>query len=269
MFSKSHSLLLAACAAASFMALSISSFANAGVIYNDTFARTGNLVGSSPSPTDTGGASWTVALSGSTTAQTTGSELVVAGSASSGNSSVYLPVTPPASGIISLSAAMTNPAGNGWVGIGFANFNTSWGIGSSVSSIDILLGDGYAALVNGGSNNSNNTFYYSIPNYSTGTAYQFEIDYNIGTQTVDYYIGSSSNKILMDSFAYGSATSSTPPSINYVGAGVYAGSAGQTGDVQNFTATAPVPEPATLGLFAIGGMAGGLLMLKRRRPHGA
>ena len=267
MFTKPYSLLLAACGGAALLALSCGSAANASVIYNDTFARTGALIGSSPSPTDTGSASWTGVFSDSAgTAQTNGSELVLATPNFSAGGSVYLPFTAPVSGTISLSAAIDNTGGGGWGGIGFAEYNTvSYGIGSTGISTDILLVNGYAALITGTTGNNNNTFYYSIPNYSASTAYQFEIDYNLGTQTVDYYIGSGASQKLMKSFTFGTATGTTPPPIRYVGAGVYAGTGNEIANVQNFTASAPVPEPASLGLFAIGGLALVLIGRKHRR----
>ena len=90
MLFKSYSLLLAACGGVTLLALSCGSAANASVIYNDTFARTGALIGSSPSPTDTGSASWTGFFSDSAgTAQTNGSELVLASPNFSAGGSVW------------------------------------------------------------------------------------------------------------------------------------------------------------------------------------
>ena len=57
-------------------------------------------------------------------------------------------------------------------------------------------------------------------------------------------------------FTYGGSTPN--PTINTVGFGTNA----LAGTVQDFTLVA-VPEPATLGLVAVGGL--GLLLLKRRR----
>ncbi len=240
--------------------------ARATIIYQDNFNRTGDLVGSTPSPTNTSSASWTGVFQGGVTAETNGSELVLASPQFSASGSVYLPFTVPASGTISLSAAIENTQGGGWGGIGFAEYNSvSYGIGSTGISMDILLVNGYAALVTGTTGSNNNTFNYGIPNYSASTAYQFEIDYNLGTQTVNYYIGSGSSQTLMQTFTFGTATGNTPPTINYVGAGVYSGTGNEIANIQNFTASS-VPEPATLGLMAIGGL--GLLLIGRKRSIG-
>ena len=68
------------------------------------------------------------------------------------------------------------------------------------------------------------------------------------------------NNTLVESFTYGSGTNpANPTGITQVAIGVN----GMSASVTNFSLTdQAVPEPATLGLVALGGL--GLLLLKRR-----
>ena len=272
--SRSHSLLLAACGGSVLLALSCGSAVNAQVIYNDTFARTGALLGSSPSPVDSGGAYWlgTAGTLHNTTAQTNGSELTLA--AASGQyaiASATLPFTPPTSGSMMLSADMEVGAvstTNGWGLLGFSPTggpdqiaNGSYSAGPTLQ----LLTDGQV-LLEPNTTSGANPIWTGITNFSNSTFYHFSINYNLSTQTVQWYLGSGTSATLLGSYDYATNPGNTP-TISYVEVGLY----GYRGDtppevvnLQNFElTTTPVPEPAVLGLLSVGGL--GLLLLGRKR----
>ena len=278
MFSKSHSLLLVACGGSAVVALSCGSLVHAGVVYQDNFARTGSLIGSSPSPVDSGGAYWSGNLH-NVTAQTDGSELVL--SQASGQyavGSTFLPFTPPTSGTVTLSAglevgAITGPSSaQGWGLIGFVPVGGSNGVAngsySAGPTVQLVSTNG-EVIMEPNTVLGSSAGYYMIPSFSHTTAYQFTINYNISAQTAQWYIGSGSSQTLMYSYNY--TTHSDAPTITAVEAGIWASQRNTTPevvDVQNFElTTTPVPEPATLGLFAASGGLG-LLLLRRRRRLG-
>jgi hypothetical protein len=278
MLFKSSSLLLAACGGSALLALSCGSAANAQVIYNDSFARTGALLGSSPSPVNSGGAYWlgSTGTLHNTTAQTNGSELTLA--SASGQyaiASATLPFTPPTSGTVTLSADMQVGAvstTDGWGLIGFSPTggadqvaNSSYSAGPTLQ----LLTTGQV-LMEPNTTSGANPIWNGITNFSNTTFYHFSIDYNLSAQTVQWYLGSGTSATLLGSYDYASNPGNTP-AISYVEVGSY-GYRGdtppETVNLQNFElTTTPVPEPAALALFAAGGGLG-LLLLKRRHRRG-
>ncbi len=267
MFSKSHSLLLAACGGSAIVALGCVSFASAGTVYQDNFGRTGNLVGSSPSPVNTGAATWTGNLSG-VTAQTNGSELVLSqtlynGAAGGVSGAGYLPFTAPSSGTVMLSANMEagviGSTNAGTVAIGFGN--------PFITPTFVLASGTYNGDVGFYPNGYNNTGsqFKTMSSFSNGTFYNFSIDYNVSAQTAQWSVDSSSGQQLAgDTYTY-----TTAPTINGVETSLSSNSDATTplvAEVQNFQlTTATVPEPATLGLFTIGGLA--LMLVGRRRKN--
>ncbi|MHB1768320.1 MAG: PEP-CTERM sorting domain-containing protein [Phycisphaerae bacterium] len=255
MLFNSHSRLLAACGGSAVVALGCVSFASAGVVYQDNFARTGSLIGTSPSPTDTGGASWTGNLH-NVTATTDGSELVL--SQASGQyavGSTFLPFTPPTSGTVTLSAGMevgaiTGPSSaQGWGLIGFVPVggtngvaNGSYNAGPTVQ----LVSTNGEVIMQPNTVLGSSAGYYMIPSFSHTTVYQFTINYNMSAQTAQWYIGAGSSQALIYSYNY--ATHSDAPTITTVETGIWASQKNTTPevvDVQNFElTTTPVPEPA-------------------------
>ncbi len=269
MFSKSHSLLLVACGGSAIVALGCVSFASAGTVYQDNFARTGNLVGTSPSPVNSGAATWTGNFAANTvTATTDGSELVLSqvsynGTAGGVSGAGYLPFTAPSSGTVTLSANMEAGAlstGNsGTVAIGFGN--------PSLTPTLVLASGTYNGDVgfypNGYNNAAGQAQMKTMSSFSNGTFYNFSIDYNASTQTAQWSVDSGSGQQLAgDTYTY-----TTAPTINGVETSLSSNSADTVplvAEVQNFQlTTAAVPEPATLGVFALGGM--GLLLASRKR----
>ncbi|MGC9260940.1 MAG: PEP-CTERM sorting domain-containing protein [Phycisphaerae bacterium] len=264
---KSNSILLAACGGSALLALSCGSVANASVIYQDSFARSGNLAGTTPAPTDTGGVTWGTSINGGMTAKTNGSELVLAqASGQYGVGNGYLTYTPPASGTITLSAGLTKGSG-GWGILGFES--TTSGDNASGSSKfpagpNVMLLGNYV-MMNPVAQSGTGTAYQDIPGFVSGSPTVLTITYDISTETAQWYsqTGTNSPSLL---YTYDYATNGvTAPTIAAVEVGMWASSSTSPPavvDVQNFTLTA-VPEPASLGLVAVGAL--GLLLLKRRR----
>ena len=270
---KSNSILLAACGGSALLALSCGSFASAAVIYQDSFARSGSLAGTTPAPTDTGSVKWGTSINGGMTAKTNGSELVLA--QSSGQYAVgngYLTYTPPASGTITLSAGFTvgtvAGTGTGTGGWGMLGFESSTG-GDNPSgrgpNVTLQAGANYV-IASPVSQGGTGTGYETIPGFVSGSSTVLTITYDISTETAQWYsqTGTNSPSLL---YTYDYATNHVAaPTITAVEAGMWASSANnktpEVVDVQNFTLTA-VPEPATLGLVAVGAL--GLLLLKRRK----
>ena len=264
---KSSSALLVACGGSAVVALSCGSLVHAGVVYQDNFARTGSLIGSSPSPVNSGGAYWlgSTGTLHNTTAQTNGSELTLA--SASGQyaiASAMLPFTPPTSGTVTLSADMQVGAvstTNGWGLIGFSPTgganqvaNGSYSAGPTLQ----LLTTGQV-LLEPNTTSGANPIWTGITNFSNTTFYHFSIDYNLSAQTVQWYLGSGTSETLLGSYDYATNPGNTP-AISYVEVGSY-GYRGdtppETVNLQNFElTTTPVPEPATdVSVFPNPGLA--------------
>jgi hypothetical protein len=208
------------------------------------------------------------------TPQTDGSSLVLSQTADKyAIGSVFLPFTPPSSGTITLSAslqvgAITGSGGkDGWGLLGFesstSNANGSYTGGPTVQ----LLFNGSVTITANDSTGSG-VSNQAIANFSNTTPYEFSIAYDLSTQTSTWYLGTGSTQTELYSYNYG--TNNDAPTITAVEAGAWASNSNTSPeivDVQNFelTTTTPIPEPATLGLFAVGCAAAGLLMLRRRR----
>lgn len=270
MFSKSHSLLLAACGGGALFVLSCGSFANAQVVYNDTFARTGALLGSSPSPVDSGGAYWqgSAGTMDNTTAQTNGSELTLSSASGYAVASAFLPFTPPTSGTVTLSANIEVAGTSGeWGTIGFVN-DSQVGNGMVNAGPAIVVVNSSSVLLEPNDTVGVSPIYSGVPNFNSSTFYHFSIDYNLSTQTVQWYLGSGASATLLGSYDYASNPGSTP-AISQVEVGSQGSSGNEVINFQNFelTSTTPVPEPAALALFGVGGGLG-LLLLKRRHRLG-
>jgi hypothetical protein len=265
---KSHSLLLAACGG-SLLALSCGSFASASVIYQDNFARTGNLAGTTPAPTDTNSVKWANNISGMT-ATTNGTELILAqASGQYGVGNGYLTYSPPSSGTITLSAglisgAVTGTGSGGWGMLGFESSTSLYNPSASGPNITLPAGANYVIASPAGQNGTG-TDYSTITGFTAGSTTVLTISYDISTETANWYAqtGSNPQQLL---YTYDYATHSVAaPVIEAVEVGMWTTPVNATPeviDVQNFTLTA-VPEPATLGLVMAGGL--GLLLLKRRQ----
>ncbi len=238
--------------------------ASASTIYFDNFSGStapGTLNGAAPTVT-TGSATWT--------ADSLWSEGGYINSGSSARLSAYLPFTPVAGHIYTLSAGLevtkeTNPSDTGtgdyWFALGFmtsASTTQPWdaggaspwvlnglyassGVNGVVSTGPALFGgQGFGGLITSGANN------YSIVLDTVASTWTYNV-YLTNSAHTNLLIGSSS-----------AAPFSSNPVITDVGIQDGLGA----GNVSNFSLTV-VPEPASLGLLAVGGL--GLLLLKRRK----
>ncbi|MGC9261656.1 MAG: PEP-CTERM sorting domain-containing protein [Phycisphaerae bacterium] len=227
------------------------SAASAGIIYQDSFNRTGSLNGSTPSPNDTAGATWIA-----------GSSITTSGgyaSLTSTSSMAYLPFTPVSGNIYTLAASLNPTPGTttNWLALGFFPSSAS-SVGSApdaVASVMVLERDNRGSQVfNGDGGSANGPTSPNNPGYTTWSIVLNTTQADWTTSFSEIGVSGETN---FQTFTYGGSTPN--PTINLVGFGTNAIS----GTVQDFTLANSVPEPATLGLVAAGGL--GLLLLKRRK----
>lgn len=191
--------------------------------------------------------------------------------------SAYLGFTPTSGQVYTLSATLTitsvDPgpgASNDFLDIGFpgniqagtnslggtSTLNTGWDWPASISNVYaspwvLLRGSGGGSYVTG----PNTTGIVSLSSAAAiGSANNIAITLNTGASAWTYQVFDNGNPVSPV------VTFTTNPTITAIGLQ----NAGVIGTVSNFELTSsPVPEPASLALFAVGGL--GLLLLKRRK----
>ncbi|MDA8378536.1 MAG: PEP-CTERM sorting domain-containing protein [Planctomycetia bacterium] len=271
---------LAAATLAAVACIGLASTASAStVIYQDSFNGTGALNGAAPTIDNGSSTTWTATLNG------TNSSFYHNGSASETSAAGalgYLNFTPATGNIYTLSATLSLPASSAdtisgetnwnWFAVGYttsvntssgATFNSgsspnpyAWVIVYAPVDNNGLAGEGFE-----GPNSSTPAQAFSTPSGQSDTAQQISIVLNTGASTWTY-------QFFDDGTAVSSVESfSSNPPITGVGLCLQGSpnwSSPVTGTVSNFSLTSsPVPEPATLGLVAVGGL--GLSLLKRRK----
>ena len=218
--------------------------ADAAVIYNETFVGTGDLNGTAPDTT-TGGNTWTASPNWNEDGTV---------DAGSGDDSAFLAFTPVTGKVYTLSAALTQPSSGTWGAIGFtenANISTGgdddfwkniptntapWVLYRTNSNVDSFLGPLTGGVEDEGDHTGPLTL--SIVLNTEGAAW-----------TAEWFVDASS--VRSETFA------SNPTGINYVG---FSRENGTSVVFSDFSLTV-VPEPATMSLLALGGLA----ILRRRR----
>lgn len=245
---------------AAFLGLVISfATAPAATIYSETFSDgsvgTPSLLDGSTPDVTTGGATWSASLweeNGSTARITSAVDFGT-------DDSAFLPFTPGAGNVYTLSATATVPVGGSgsWVALGFADTNITsgqpfWANGtapwmlyrqsSEVTSFAESLG---TAPNNDLGVDTNNVI---AGNYATSADLTIVLDTTGTAWTAEW---------LVDGSPVRSETYGTNPSINFVG---FARENGESSDIDNFTLTV-IPEPSSVALLGLGGLA----LLRRRR----
>ena len=240
-------------------ALAITAFAglagtaSANIIYQDNFsgASTTPLNGAAPTIDNGTSTTWTAGVGFNE------GYWLDNGSTSIPNSTggAYLSFTPVSGNIYTLTASFKITASTGnWFGLGFVKSpNTSNSlVGSGAYAWGLIGPNGEGQLFTGPDNAGSQPVFQVNP---FGTFNILSIVLN--TQASAWTWQMSANGTPIDSVV----AFATNPNITAVGLGNSVVSA----QVSNFElSSAPVPEPATLGLFAIGAAAG-LFLLKRRR----
>jgi hypothetical protein len=278
MTSRSNTLLAATVAAtAGACGLLAGTSAEAAVIYQDSFNRAGVLNGSTPT-VDTGGlggtanATWAAVEFGTTaadpnwdTSTTAGGQLTYSGNPSglTYHANAVLPFTPLSGEIYQLQATFiaASPFGSGnsgWAALQF--LDTSSGNYASASRPSMIFradggGTGFQNGI-GGSGTVSGTA--ATGSYTSDTVVNTMVLNTTGsTWTVAFSWQDLTHPA--DSVSAAAVPLSSPGStVNTVDLGFVPGT---TGTITNFSLQT-VPDPATLGLFAIGGL--GLLLLVGR-----
>jgi hypothetical protein len=273
---------LAAAALAAVACIGLASTASAStVIYQDSFNGLSStpLNGATPTTDNGPSSTWTATPNG------TNSSFYDNGSASETSATGalgYLNFTPATGNIYTLSATLSLPASSAdtnsgetnwnWFAVGYttsvntssgATFNSgsspnpyAWVIVYAPADNNGLAGEGFE-----GPTSSTPAQAFSTPSGQSDTSQQISIVLNTGASTWTY-------QFFDDGTAVSSVESfSSNPPITGVGLCLQGSpnwSSPVTGTVSNFSLTSsPVPEPATLGLLAVGAL--GLLLLKRRK----
>lgn len=233
----------------------LSGTASATTIYSDSFPGSSSspLNGTSPA-TDATGATWTAFslwnADGSVNVPN-----------NSGSVNAYLPFTPTSGRVYTLTLGMDATSGNGWLGLAFlssgagltsgggvplyqnaAPWMADWTSGNPNAAISTFTGPGTGGVDN-----------WDYPYSGTGVQ---NLQMVLNTAGANWTVQFSDNGTALGSLY----TYATNPTIGDVGLGT----SDVSGQVSNFSLTSSaVPEPATLGLFGIGGI--GLLLVGRKR----
>jgi hypothetical protein len=226
-------------------------FAQATVIYSDTFDRTGALDGTVPSPTDQGTDTW--AASDWTTA---------AGTANTADiGAALLPLDVTSGHIYSVSANLTVTSGS-WIGLGFAQSETTtdgFNVGNDEGPWILLsppTGDGLDAVPGPSADNI-----FSVGTGGQGDLYKVVLNTEATDWVATFYDGTTK----VGTYTYGvMGASPNPTADSYVGFGVYAYTGATPASVSNFMVTAEsTPEPTTWALLLLGASA--LIFVLRTR----
>ncbi len=243
--------------------------ASASTIYSDNFsgsATANSLNGTAPTVDNGPSSTWTV---GSTSGYT-GFAANGSSDASPNGLIAYLQFTPVSGEIYTLSAGLdlVNPltTTNSWMALGFMeglNGNSRFDQPSSYGSPWALIyqpspqsnGTTNVGTIWAGPGTVGGVNFTTTPG-NDGTGVQ---DMSIVLNTMS---SAWTYQVYDNGYALSTVNSGTFPDGNPTILGVGLDNTGVVGSFSNFSLTA-VPEPASLGLFAVGGL--GLLLLKRRK----
>jgi hypothetical protein len=261
--SVSHGCSIAAAALATMALVGLAGTASAGIIYQDGFTGSNGtpLNGAAPTIDNGPSSTWTAASAWTDSGYINYS--------SGGREAAYLSFTPAAGYIYTLSAGLDilgmNAAdqnhGDYWMGLGYLTSQSTtdaWDNGGAQPWVMTSYEGNFASVQGPGMANQQNAYIQT-----TSGANTMSLVLNTGSPTwsYDWYV---TNSLLNDQLA-ASGTFNTNPAITAVGFEMD----GQGIDrVSNFSLTGiTVPEPTTLGLFAVGTtllLAGSFGKRKRR-----
>ena len=256
--------LVAAAAGAAGVVGMAGSRACASTIYNDTFARGTTakptaLNGSTPAPTDTNNATWSVGAGipadDNTIMTTNGSGAYVTSNSQSAVAVLggLAPLTNV--GLYTLSATLTPTAGSttNWLSLGFGNTTATSSGNPELGNAWLLYRDNGGTQTfygNTGTSNGEN----GGTALTKGEADTFTITLNSSTGAVGF-----SDTLGLVSRT-GTLTSTQMGDIN----ALMLGALSMTGSFKDAELTySAIPEPASLGLMALGGL--GILLVGKRR----
>lgn len=267
--------------------IALAPFLHADVIYQDNFSgASGTALGGNVLPVDSGldggtaGATW---QANTTTASNPDAIWQYSGSNSASILSpngtgardtnliadALLPFTPQAGYVYDLEATITVPSGgtdNGhWLGLAFENFENG-GTGGGAAALSNDGATGLAIVRDAVSSGASLNIFQGAAGGTGGQA-NYNIPGGVGTPvTVDVLLntlGGLSDETIdweINGVSVGApVTLSGNPAINYV---AFGDDTAPSGTVTNFSLTATVPEPASLGLLVT---TGGVFGLRRRR----
>ncbi len=249
--SRGSSIIIAVLTAA--MLTGLASTALATDIYSDSFPGSSSspLNGTSPA-TDSTGAIWNAFLwnaDGSINIPN-----------NSGSCNAYLPFMPTSGNIYTLTLGINATSGSGWIGLSFLSSGTGLTGGGGVAlyqnaepwTADWVSGNPNAAISTSTGPGTNGVNNWDYPYQGTGVQ---NLQMVLDTSGMNWTVQFSDNGTNLGSLY----TYTTNPVIGDVGFGASAAS----GQVSNFSLTSsPVPEPTSVGLFALGCL--GMMFISRK-----
>jgi hypothetical protein len=274
-----HSCSIVAAAFAAVACLGLTSTASAStIIYQDTFSGGSNSTTLNGAvPTTDNGPSTTWTANTYPVWSDSGYTNYTLDQSGKTRDSAYLGFTPTSGQIYTLSATLTitsvdnsNGASNDFLDIGFpgniqagtnslggtSTLNTGWDWPAYISNVYaspwvLLRGSGGGSYYTGPETNGGGSLSSTA---AIGSANDVAIILNTGASAWTYQVFDNATAVSPI------VTFATNPTMTAIGLQ----NAGVIGTVGNFELTSsPIPEPATLGLVAVGGL--GLLLLKRRK----
>ncbi|MGC9260930.1 MAG: PEP-CTERM sorting domain-containing protein [Phycisphaerae bacterium] len=236
--------------------------ASAAVIYQDSFSGSGALNGAAPTVDNGSSSTWTAAT------QWADSGYFNANTDGTGRATAQLGFTPQANNIYTLSAtvSLTSGANNAaYLSIGFlsdansGNLTDGWDQNPPPSGQPSAAPWALVTILD------NSGTYFTGPGTANAAGFSIPGSGDLTNNTIALVLNTTSSTWTYQVYDNGTLESGSNPIALPNGTSITAvgmQGASAIGTVSNFELSS-VPEPATLGLVAVGGL--GLLLLKRRK----